>query len=432
MPLPPQNFTKSKWLAFFAELTSKITHHNVVVVIEGCEILKRLLVSRISVGAFLEEGNFLRHYIDVLLGAVRCRKPSTQHDAEMVFSMLHLLRLILEMIVSFQSDDDEYYSLLAMSNSGMVVEALGQMLQSGNAYYFGFIASLLHFTLISLPFGRQLKRIQPVSGVALAQHIRTLEESIPKHRPVVQELVNSLLALREATSGAAKCCVAKLHLLASVVLQRFSDEVLAGKEPNECSEGFEELIHKDAVRTSLMKLGESCNHDEFFVCMNEIWCWTVATSTKASAALDEAAFEFSIRKYLDVAPLTAMDVLLYRSVLAWLSHLQSVQPLEHLTHERLLAVATASMTNILKVEVSVQLEAIDRQGSDMLVSPRHGMRRIDRAMGSTLSLFSFFLPVARTCTSDSMNRWIQNGLLSKVEAAIQRWHLHRLARRQLP
>ncbi|KAH8614265.1 hypothetical protein ERJ75_000720600 [Trypanosoma vivax] len=230
MPIPQATFTKSKWLAFFAELTAKITHHNVLVVIEGCEILKRLLVSRVSVAAFLEEGNLLLVLVDTIAGDVL----SGQHREDvlpivladkLLFTRLETLSLFVDMMVALHADKDPYYCLLVQARAGVVLSTLVSMLECKHPHYFGIIATMVN-TLLGLPLGRasfgrsEQFNVDESRSVALACHLKRLLAEIAEHKAVLEGAVGSLKSLCTVTERAMHFCSQYLLMEASKNLKR--------------------------------------------------------------------------------------------------------------------------------------------------------------------------------------------------------------------
>ncbi|CUE75052.1 Hypothetical protein, putative, partial [Bodo saltans] len=143
MPLPPSSFTKSKWLAFFAEMTAKVNHHNPVVVME------------ISVGAFLEEGAFLMHLLAVLEGIVQVERLPTSLDVEMLDSLFRTLFLIIDMMSSLGFDGDSYYLLLVSARSYRIAQTLAKEELRSCAHVKPACSYYLH-VLLTLPLATAL------------------------------------------------------------------------------------------------------------------------------------------------------------------------------------------------------------------------------------------------------------------------------------
>lgn len=205
MPTPSASYTPIKWLAFFAELTAKLTHHNVLVVMEGAEILKRLLISRVSIAAFLQEGELLRRLADTLRVSLvvlsdQTGGPTTALNEELAFILLETLALTVNLMVSLHADADGYYSLLVMARAGALVEDLQLMMKSTPPLAFGHLCSILQ-QLLTLPFGRSVEadgslheagfsRVEP--SLPLRRHMDTLVESVAGHGQLLQYTAESL------------------------------------------------------------------------------------------------------------------------------------------------------------------------------------------------------------------------------------------------
>ena len=153
MPVPPPSFTKNKWLAFFAEITSKVTHHNAIVVIEGCELLKRLLLTRVSVAVVLEEGTLLRHLLDVSCIIAQVEALPTDADNQMMFSLFQCLTLITDLATSLFFEGDEYYSLLVLARSGEMLQSLTQLLHARQRRHIGPTCDMIRTTALSATVG---------------------------------------------------------------------------------------------------------------------------------------------------------------------------------------------------------------------------------------------------------------------------------------
>lgn len=140
-------FARSRWLAFFAELTAKLTHHNVLIVIEGCVILKRLLVTQISVAALLQEGELLCNFIDMLIGSVqneRLFEPVViSLNEELTFVQLETLSVIVELMSRLYREDEPYYRLLVQARRGLLMDGVLHVMQSSHPHVYGIAAHLL-------------------------------------------------------------------------------------------------------------------------------------------------------------------------------------------------------------------------------------------------------------------------------------------------
>lgn len=160
MPLPPPSFTLVRWTAFFAELSSKLSHHHPLVVLEGCDVVRRLLVSHLSIAVFLQESSTLQSLLHTLTvsfqqgpqqGSVapstaaggKSSLPSTIQEEDISLSILGTLSMILYLMRSLLAEGDAYYSALVLSQAGAVLEALVVILHSPHHCGFGWTAYLV-------------------------------------------------------------------------------------------------------------------------------------------------------------------------------------------------------------------------------------------------------------------------------------------------
>lgn len=226
MPLPPPSFTKSKWLAFFAELTAKLTHHNILVVIEGCEILKRLLMTRISIAALLQEGELLQHLLDTIVGGIRSERllgPSVALNEELTWTQLETLSLCIDLLVSLHADGDPYYCLLVQARTGAIIEGLVSVLQRVHPHFFGVVANLL-MSVLSLPIGRPAPDVGNVTAsqsVALRRHIEELRGLVQGQGELLQDVCDTLTAVMTTTQGPQRLASLKLLNVAMKRLRKY-------------------------------------------------------------------------------------------------------------------------------------------------------------------------------------------------------------------
>ncbi|ORC90939.1 uncharacterized protein TM35_000073630 [Trypanosoma theileri] len=213
MPVPPASFTRSKWLAFFAELTAKITHHNIMVVLEGCEVLKRILISQVSIAAFLEEGALLTHFLDTIAGDALSNErreygPSLAMAERLLFTQLETLSLFIDMMVALHADKDPYYCLLVIARAGDIVLTLVRLLQRQQPRFFGLTAMLLK-SLLTLPLGKEVRDLyvdEKQRSVALMCHLQKLQKAVSQQEEILQETVEILQTLGITTDGPMQYC----------------------------------------------------------------------------------------------------------------------------------------------------------------------------------------------------------------------------------
>ena len=391
MPVPPPTFTKSKWLTFFAELTSKITHHNVLVVIEGCEILKRLLISRVSVAAFLEEGNLLQHLFDTAVSVVKCEKPPTSHDGEMLHGLMQCLSLLLDMMMSLFADGDPYHTLLVQSRSSIFLDGLTQVLKGKNRQYFGFTSRLLQI-LLSLPLTTEREPLPIEDGIAAIRHVRQLEDNCKKLPLMVQHLYDVTTGLASVVDGAMKPCCWAIAKRAAAIHPKI-DDVVDDENTNPSSQQLHALVigAYDQIRNA------RC-HDDCIHAINNLWCCFVANGEVAalSTGVDQAA---TLERFLRCAPKNSSDEVLFRSVLGWFALLISTQPITVDLQKKLLDVAVGSLIPLIG----------GNENKLVMEKPSTGY-----------AVIVFLLTLAPCCPPTSMHSWLTSGLLGHIERLISK------------
>ncbi|CCD12302.1 unnamed protein product, partial [Trypanosoma congolense IL3000] len=226
MPGPLASFTKTKWLSFFAELTAKITHHNQVVVLEGCELVKRHLMTQVSVAAFLEEGSLLLALVDTLAGNMVTadddeQAVSTGIGEKLIFVQLETLSLFIDMMVSLHADREGYYCLLVQARAGVIFGTLVGLLRRRHKHFFG-ITSIMVKTLLELPLGLEVPQVQvsDTPSVALTCHLRQLQTAVEGNATILQDSLEVLKSLSMTTNHIMSHCTRLLFNLASKQLKR--------------------------------------------------------------------------------------------------------------------------------------------------------------------------------------------------------------------
>ncbi|CAG9578323.1 conserved hypothetical protein [Leishmania major strain Friedlin] len=269
MPLPSAvSFTQAKWLAFFAELTAKLTHHNALVVMEGAELLKRLLLSRVSIAAVLQQGDLLVRLLDTWRGCVLAEHPSKflHHDDrnssafpappppppsaavalndELSFVLAESISQCIDLMVSLYADGDPYYSLLVLARAGPMLEVLVDVIRMAPSQIYGITASLLQ-QLLALPLGRDSIGSACVGDVAdgargegaqlgfdratlaqlrksipLQKHVRSLVEAIQGHGVLLQYAADTLVELLAGQQGPRRFAAIALFNQASKRLRK--------------------------------------------------------------------------------------------------------------------------------------------------------------------------------------------------------------------
>ncbi|GET90732.1 hypothetical protein, conserved [Leishmania tarentolae] len=267
MPFPSvTSFTQVKWLAFFAELTAKLTHHNALVVMEGAELLKRLLLSRVSIAAVLQQGDLLLRLLDAWRGCILAEHPSKvlHHrdesnsafsappppsaavalNDELSFVLAESISQCIDLMVSLYADGDPYYCLLVLARAGPMLEVLVDVIRMAPPQIYGITASLLQ-QLLALPFGRDLIDDEGVGDVAdgvrsertprgldkatlaqlrksisLQQHVHSLVEAIQGHGVLLQYAADTLAELLAEQQGPRRFAAIALFNQASKRLRK--------------------------------------------------------------------------------------------------------------------------------------------------------------------------------------------------------------------
>ncbi|KAG5496591.1 hypothetical protein JIQ42_03421 [Leishmania sp. Namibia] len=267
MPFPSAAFfTQAKWLAFFAELTAKLTHHNALVVMEGAELLKRLLLSRTSIAAVLQQGDLLLRLLDAWRGCVLAERPreslqrqdenisspsapSTPSAAvalndELSFVLAESISQCIDLMVSLHADGDPYYSLLVLARAGPMLEILVNVIRMAPPQLYGITASLLQ-QLLALPLGRgfagsacdsdmedgalgedaqlgfdKATLAQLRKSVSLQRHVHSLMVAVQEHEALLQYATDTLAELLAAQQGPRRFAAISLFNQASKRLRK--------------------------------------------------------------------------------------------------------------------------------------------------------------------------------------------------------------------
>ncbi|KAG5473121.1 hypothetical protein CUR178_03039 [Leishmania enriettii] len=267
MPFPSAAFfTQAKWLAFFAELTAKLTHANALVVMEGAELLKRLLLSRVSIAAVLQQGDLLLRLVDAWRGCVLAERPreslqrqdekisspsapSTPSAAvalndELSFVLAESISQCIDLMVSLHADGDPYYSLLVLARAGPMLEILVSVIRVAPPQLYGITASLLQ-QLLALPLGRgfagsacdsdiedgalgedaqlgfdKATQAQLRKSVSLQRHVHSLMAAVHEHEALLQYATDTLAELLAAQQGPRRFAAISLFNQASKRLRK--------------------------------------------------------------------------------------------------------------------------------------------------------------------------------------------------------------------
>lgn len=257
MPFPSaDSFREAKWLAFFAELTAKLTHHNALVVMEGAELLKRLLISHVSIAAVLQQGDLLVRLLDTWRGCVLAERPRDtppRHDEaapsvavalndELSFVLAESIAQCIDLMVALHADGDSYYSLLVLARAGPMLEVLVDVLQMAPSQLYGIAAGLLQ-QLLALPLGRDA--VGSSSGgngedvessftgldkatvhnlrrsVPLQRHVRSLVEAVQEHGAMLQHTADTLAELLAVQQGPRRFAAIHLFNLTARRLRKY-------------------------------------------------------------------------------------------------------------------------------------------------------------------------------------------------------------------
>ncbi|KAG5498639.1 hypothetical protein JKF63_02925 [Porcisia hertigi] len=277
MPFPSAAFfTQAKWLAFFAELTAKLTHHNALVVMEGAELLKRLLLSRVSIAAVLQQGDLLLRLFDVWRGCVLAERPRERlqpHDGttstlsppspplaavalndELSFVLAESISQCIDLMVSLHADGDAYYSLLVLARAGPMLETLLDVMRMAPSQLYGITAGLLQ-QLLALPLGGdsvgctggannedgarvenahlcldKTDLAQLRESVPLQRHVRSLVEAVQEHGALLQLATDMLAELLAVQQGPRRLAAISLFNQASKRLHKH--QIRHGRVPH--------------------------------------------------------------------------------------------------------------------------------------------------------------------------------------------------------
>ncbi|KAF5226753.1 hypothetical protein ECC02_000254 [Trypanosoma cruzi] len=413
MPVPLKSFTKSKWLAFFAELTAKLAHHNVMVVMEGCEVIKRILVSRVSVAAFLEEGELLTHLVDIIAGEMlsserRSGRPPLFMAEKLLFTQLETLSLFIDMMLALHADKNPYYCLLVLARAGAILMTLVKLLQRQHPRFFGIIGTMVKL-LLSLPLGREVRGLplNESQSVAFTCHLQQLQAAVAQHEEILQETLETLQALCFATDGPMRYCSHSLLNMAVHRLRRLKKRSKQGSSAGEASsarhdvglnrteyipaDNFmesslrshdatclaadetkisintavdgEDAILEEVADVSIPeeeytdcfdRLSKAGSHEEFLFMMNRLWCITVAAGDELQRRFTSLNFSRAFKRFLETMPSNQQDQVVFTSVLLWLSHMISGFHLRSETRDSIASVAGSSLIKIVLQDLNAR------------------------------------------------------------------------------
>jgi hypothetical protein len=394
MPPPPATFTKSKWLTFFAELTAKITHHNVNVVIEGCEIYRRLVISRVSIGAFLEEGSFLEHMLNVACAMSQGEKPPTSRDREMQHCVMQCISLTLDMMTSLFADGDSYHILLVLARSRLFLDSLTQVLKGKNRDWFGYTCKLLQ-VLLSLPLTAPRERLQVEEGVAAVRHVRALEDSLVGMPHALQHLFDVSTGLFAVTAGPVQLAC---YGVAKHTIQHLAGTDLGAWEASNAAT-LQTVVFHELIRGSYGKFGQAKCHADCIAAFNDLWCCYVF-NPEATSLLTGADEARQIQRFLTVAPQNSNDEVIFRGSLAWFALLVSSQPITVELQQLLLNLCGTSLIPLLGVSTSTNKAVLEKPSSAQ-------------------AILTFLLTMVPCCPSIPMQKWLSTGILAHLERFIR-------------
>ena len=334
MPVPSSDFTKSKWLAFFAELTSKITHHNVAVVREGVELLRRLLLTRVGVGAILEEASLLQHLCDTIHGytaaaeqpgiisstCLLSSKASTFHsdDAEVVECLFQGLHLIVISAISIFTGNDEYLSLLVMARVGLIIESLGKVVAASHHRHpvIGRACAIVQALLTGLPCSPGAYSPSAKSSFPnVSRHLLRLKEKVAEIPEILDRFGDLIQLAASYHTDSSPYVLVFAKLLEHVRIAKM-------KEEKTTKGSAAHTITAQMIAGSFEKIINAQKHLDVFIAFDELWCClTVDADTTCSLLTNEQLA--TLDPYVSIEPTTADDTALFFKVLSWFGALLS-------------------------------------------------------------------------------------------------------------
>jgi hypothetical protein len=307
MPLPASTFTKSKWLAFFAELSSKVTHHSPMIVLEGVDLLRRLLITRLSFAAILEEGHLFEHVCDTFKSYVQASVagPSGPRDAEVIISLLHLLDAMTALTLAMNVEKDEYISLLIRARSPSLLKALWTA-HSGplRLPVSGHATTLMLSLLAGIDLRARGSALSLPHGSNLARHVRSLEEKGALADSMLQQLSHDIdVALIRAEHDFQRRALSRLKLAV---------------DGHPCAEEC-----YDAAKITFEAFKSAKCHADCFRGLDHLWYALIDHPDVLCTAITDSDVE-SLKIYATTKPRTSSDTALFRAVLQLLANMSKV------------------------------------------------------------------------------------------------------------
>ena len=432
MPLPGAAFTKSKWLAFFAEISAKVTHHNLAVVVEGTELLRRLLLTRVGVGAVLEEGNLLTHLCDTLVASVTGSAvvvtSGEPRDAETVEALLQALGLVIGSAVSLHNERDPYYSLLVMSRVGDLLRALGNTLAASPRRHpaTGHAAALALTILSTLPLAEAANAapLDVPEHTNAARHVRTLEAKV-RELPRALAAAGDSVQLALARHHDNPALVSGLRRLRATHRDVASDLAGAdgGAAPEDCTTGGPLPAELPSiVDASFQLLQQATSHADVFDAIDRLWGCLVANAAGTVNSVTAGHLE-AFAPFFAAEPRSSDDAAVFRMVLSWLgSCFLATDVVSPALRDFAVRQVTGALIPLLAASQSGQLQAraAEEQRRRMAANPVLAGR--DASVASAVATTAA-APMGRPSTTLSILVFMQ-GVHSAVEVgpdAMARW-----------
>ena len=347
MPFPSASFTQSKWLGFFAELTAKARHHSPAVVVEGCEVIRRLLLTRVSVAAFLEEGHLIGHLCDQLSSYVAAETLTPGSQAA-VHCLLDVLSLMIDHTIALHCDGDEYFVLLSLGRCStilrsLVIHVLGARATGPHAESaFGPASHLVTKLLKNLPLCQRVASGGWLpSGTSCARHVRALEEAVNSLCDAALDLDTSL---QFAFSRRAGDVISQAAIVSVASRIRQAAAATPGDEtriPRTALENVE-LPHVALLAREVESmLVDARSSQACLKAISRLWCLMIVRPEREVAATFQPAVALS--RYLRVRPNTLDDSAVYRGCLSvFAALLRHAPPATDINTSTVPAIASAS------------------------------------------------------------------------------------------
>lgn len=187
------SFGRASWVPLFSQVLEKITHPHSLVVIEGCECLRHLLLTHLPISVLLQEGETLQRFMTYFLSediwpaditnSTENRKnvprgtralqvervlkvEKTLAQLQTLHTIVHLMGALYEEVTAAPPSllaamsstptglecGHRFTALLVLSRAGALLESVVRLLQQVEPHTFGWLAHLTS-QLLDLPLG---------------------------------------------------------------------------------------------------------------------------------------------------------------------------------------------------------------------------------------------------------------------------------------